>query len=319
MKYKKLNEYNNERDYHSICQAMYQLWNDEYQQIYPISEELFLRNVSNAYLDASYVVIDKDSLVGFIICKIWNDDFKIDLYDDNAWISLFLVKSSYRGQGIGSRLLENVEKEVEKLRKKRLYLGRDYLNFFPGLPVDLKNNLSWFEKRGFKRPDDTYDLIKIKQEKVTLKNNNITYRICTLDDKDNLIEFIKRNWPGRWTKEAVDYFNNGGTGKEYAIGLDNNQICAFARISYPTTATSLIAYSLTWRNRFEALGGIGPLGVDSMYRKKHIGFDIVAFANNVLVDSNASEIIIDWTGLLDFYRKLGFEVFKSYLYMIKEI
>ena len=57
---------------------------------------------------------------------------------------------------------------------------------------------------------------------------------------------------------------------------------------------------------------------DLDYRKRNLGYDIVAFANNVLTDNNATEIIIDWTSLLDFYRKMGFEVFKSYLYMTKE-
>ena len=85
----------------------------------------------------------------------------------------------------------------------------------------------------------------------------------------------------------------------------------------PTTDILLTSYSLTWRKRFVALGGIGPLGVDASYRNKHIGYDIVAYAHNVLIDNNVSDIIIDWTGLLDFYRQFGFEVFKSYFYMAK--
>ena len=96
-------------------------------------------------------------------------------------------------------------------------------------------------------------------------------------------------------------------------------ICAFAKIGLPTTDILLTSYSLTWRKRFVALGGIGPLGVDASYRNKHIGYDIVAYAHNVLIDNNVSDIIIDWTGLLDFYRQFGFEVFKSYFYMAKTI
>ena len=80
-----------------------------------------------------------------------------------------------------------------------------------------------------------------------------------------------------------------------------------------------MSYSLTWRNRFSALGGIGPLGVDISYRKRNLGYDIVAFANNILIDNNVSEIIIDWAGLLDFSRRMNFEVFKSYFYMSKHL
>ncbi len=299
------------------------LWNKNYGYIYPISEKLLNRNLSNIYKKGSFVVYENDNLVGFIISKIWDDKFNIPTYNDSGWISLFLVDSKYRSQGIGSILLELVEKELKKRGKTSVFLGKDYLNFFPGLPVDLKNSENWFKSRGYERPYDTFDLIKpikgLNCNKLPLKNNRIKYRVACLDDKNNLLEFIKNNWPGRWLKEAIDYFENGGNGREYVIGLDENKICAFAKIGFSNTNIELASYSLTWRNRFEHLGGIGPLGVDASYRKMNIGYDIVAFANNVLLDIGVSDIIIDWTGLLDFYRHMGFEVFKSYYYMNKKL
>jgi hypothetical protein len=51
----------------------------------------------------------------------------------------------------------------------------------------------------------------------------------------------------------------------------------------------------------------------------HLGYDIVAASVNALVEAGVSDIIIDWTGLLDFYRKLGFEVWKSYSYLYKKV
>lgn len=304
-------------------EKMYNLWNQEYGYIYPISKELFERNLSNIYQNASFIAYDDEQVVGFIISKIWNDPFYIPTYSESGWISLFFVKKEYRGKGIGSTLFEYSENELRRIGKKIIYLGKDYLNFFPGLPVDLKSSEEWFKKKGFERPYDTFDLIKnlkvCGKEKLPLKNKNIIFRIARLSDKEQLLDFIKKNWPGRWLKETIDYFDNGGTGREYAIGLDNGQICAFAKICYPRTKMELISYSLTWRNRFVALGGIGPLGVDISYRHRNLGYDIVAFANNVLIDSSASDIIIDWTGLLDFYRHMKFEVFKSYYYLNKKL
>ena len=99
--------------------------------------------------------------------------------------------------------------------------------------------------------------------------------------------------------------------------MDNNKICAFAKVGYPSTKDNLISYSMVWRNRFTSLGGIGPLGVDKEYRKRHLGRDIVIYGKNVLIDNNVTDIIIDWTGLLDFYRPYGFEVWKSYHYLTK--
>ena len=71
---------------------------------------------------------------------------------------------------------------------------------------------------------------------------------------------------------------------------------------------------MMWKDRFDNLGGIGPLGVDKDYRKMHLGGDIIKAAQNYLVDYGVSDIIIDWTGLMELYQKYGFEVYKTYKY-----
>lgn len=45
---------------------------------------------------------------------------------------------------------------------------------------------------------------------------------------------------------------------------------------------------------------------------------MVATAVNSLIERKVSDIIIDWTSLVDFYRKFGFEVWKSYKYFEKK-
>ena len=308
----KLNEFNNN-------EALCKIWNDEYGFIYPISLELFNRNIKNAYDEASYVAVENDKAIGFIIGKIWQDKYEVGNYSKCGWISLIFVHKQYRNRGIGSMLLQKAEEQFNKLNKEIVYIGRDYLNYFPGLPSDMKNSLLWFEKRGYDQSYLTYDLISKNKDILPLSNNQIKYRFACSKDKEALISFMEKNWPGRWTKELIDYWNDGGTGSEYLLGLDNDKICAFAKVNYPITNVNLISYSLTWRNRFSSLGGIGPLGVDNEYRGRKIGRDIVVCAKNHLIESGTSDIIIDWTGLLDFYRPMGFEVWKSYYYLTKKI
>lgn len=296
---------------------LYKLWNTEYKNIFPISKELFERNLRNAYLNASFVALDNEKLVGFIIGKIWLDEFKIEGYDRQGWISLIYVCPKYRKRGIGSNLLKHVEDEFELLNKSIIHIGRDYNNYFPGLPENLKDNLQWFINRGYENDRCTFDLICKNKGKITLVNSNYTFRLASIDDKDKVIDFLNRNWPGRWTKENLDYWNNGGTGKECAICLDKGKVCAFAKLGYPSTPELQISNSLTWRDWFKALGGIGPLGVDKEYRGRHLGHDIVAFSFNVLIEEEVTDIIIDWTSLIDFYSKFGFSKWKSYYYLTK--
>ena len=302
-------------------EEIYQIWNAEYGNIYPITAELFNRNIENIFMKASYVAIEDQKLVGFVIGKIWHDAYKIKGYDDIGWISLIYVIPKYRKLGIGSALLESSIDVFKKQGVSIVNLGKDYNNFFPGLPIDLVKYQGWFQKRGFEFTYQTHDLIsRFNKNKLNIVNNHYLFTTSKGYDKDLVINFINSCFPGRWTKEAIDYYNNGGDGNEYLICLnDKKEICAFCKVCYPTTLVKHMSYSHTWRARFLALGGIGPLGVAPSYRGNHLGYDIVASAVNHLIDASASEIIIDWTGLLDFYRKLGFEVWKSYSYLFKKL
>jgi len=310
MNYRKLSK---ENDLNQICK----IWNEEIGDLFPITEELMQRNIIDAYLDASFVAIENDSVKGFIIGKIWQSNFYIESYEKAGWISLIYVQPEFRNQGIGTKLLELTETEFNRLNNEIIHIGKDYNDFFPGLPKALDKSLDWFIKRGYNWSGDTFDLINKDKEKIELKNKNLEFRQASLDDKNNLLDFIKRNWPGRWLKEAIDYFANGGTGKEYQIGLDEGKVIAFVKTSYPDTLESLTGNSLTWRACFESLGGLGPLGVDKEYRGRHIGFDIVASGKNALIAAGASNILIDWTSLIDFYSQFGFEIWRSYHYLTK--
>lgn len=299
---------------------LYLMWNNEYGKIYPITKELFDLNMSNIYLPSSYYAVEDDKIVGFIIGKIWNEEFRIPSYENTAWISLFYVLPKYRRLGIGSRLLEKSEEAFINVGKEVMYLGRDYHCYFPGLPIDLQVFRSFFLKNGFEYSYNTHDLIAKPDSLLPIKNTDFNFELSNPADKDKVLEFIKKNWPGRWYKEALDYYDAGGDGSKYMIGkTKDGDVIAFAKVCDEQTKENQISFSLTWRARFKSLGGIGPLGVDPAYRKMHLGYDLVASSYNSLFERGASEIIIDWTGLLEFYRKCGFEVWKIYFYFAKKL
>ena len=306
-------------DFKKDLKEITDIWNKEYGLILPISYALMERNTNNAYQEASFIVKENEEIAGFIISKIYDYSYHNENYEQTGWISLIYVVPKYRKRGIGTKLLKLVEEEFIRLNKTILFIGKDFYNFFPGLPIDLKKNLEWFQKRGYERLYNTCDLIKNKDIKIPLRNDKIKFVLGNQISKSKIIEFIESNWPGRWTLEAIDYFESGGEGKEYLVGIDGDKVIAFAKLGFPDTPTKLISYSLTWRDKFDFLGGIGPLGVDKSYRGQSIGFDLVAAATNILIDAGADNIIIDWTNLLDFYRKFGFEVYKTYDYLQKNL
>ncbi len=304
------------------------LWNDEFGFIFPITDELFVRNVFDYKLiDASFVALVDNEAVGFIIGKTWENEEDLPSYKDLSWISLIYVKPAFRRQGIGSLLLEKTEEIFKKQNKKIINLGKDYCNFFPGLPIESKVHRSWFEKRGYTIGYDTNDLIKkvtLKTKKEILKpfknGGKYTIRRANRDDFFGIDKLIKTNWPGRWYMEFLDYMKNGGTGHEYMICLDENKkVLGFCKVCDKNTPLVLNGYSMNFYSRFERPAGIGPLGVDINHRKLNIANNILKTIINELIDLGSTDIIIDWTNLMHIYQKYGFETWKAYTYVYKEL
>ena len=127
---------------------------------------------------------------------------------------------------------------------------------------------------------------------------------------------INNNW-GRWALEAKEYFEKKTENDKnaYIVGMVDGKIISFAKVN--DYKMYLSSYNLMWKERFENLGGFGPLGVDRNYRKKGIGFDMISVSLNDLVNKGCKTIILDWTGLMELYAKFNFEVWKSYKYMSK--
>lgn len=311
-------------------EELYNLWNKEFGFIFPITEELFNKNVYNygpSAINNSFVAMENDDVVGFIIGKTWDNKIEVQGYNDIGWISLIYVKPEFRKQGIGSKLLGKVEEIFLKQNKTIINLGKDYCNFFPGLPVECKIHRSFFEKRGFFIGYDTNDLIKnidSTTKKEILKqykdHRNYTIRRATTSDFEGIDKLIKSNWPGRWYMEFKDYVENGGTGYEYMICIDDeDNVCGFCKICDINTPLALAGYSMNFYDRFAHLGGIGPLGVDINYRKRNIANNILKTIVNELIDNGSTNIIIDWTNLMHIYQKYGFEIWKSYTYVYKEL
>ncbi len=289
------------------------LWNNEMGFIYPIAADVFKRGVYLYQEKFVYGTYDEDKLVGFIIAKKKHDEI-LPSYAKKGWLSLFYVAKKYRQQGIGSKLLLAAEDYLRD--KDEILLGQDVGNFFPGLPSDF-NNLTdlWLNKRGYLSGRTTHDLINYKPKLQQIQNTNYLFRVATKEDKEALLSLFA-TFSERWFHEGYTYFQNDGNGDEYVVCCHNNKIIAFSRINDSLRPCG--GYNMTWYERFEKLGGIGPLGVLSSYRKQGLGKDIVAFAINELIKRGKKVLIIDWTGLLEFYQQFGFEVWKTYKYMSKK-
>lgn len=291
------------------------LWNEEVGFIFPITEKLFNHHVVNSlYLapNASYGAYLDNKLVGVIITKTYSGD-EISAYNDRAWISLFYVSKYFRRRGVGSLLLEKVIDEVKKMGKKMIQIGQDLGNFFPGIPCDFDNlTASFLEKRGFKMLGYTHDLLlKEPFNKEIVIKNDLEYRYATLSDKEELLKFMEKNFPGRWNFELKEYYKNETKFNNYFIARDKEKVVGFVRVNRKENEN--ISYNINWYDRFNDLIGIGPLGVDKDERGKGISKEMISVLLKELADQGKNEVLIDWTSLLVYYQQFGFEVWKCYM------
>ncbi|WBX82247.1 GNAT family N-acetyltransferase [Virgibacillus salarius] len=116
----------------------------------------------------------------------------------------------------------------------------------------------------------------------------------------------------------MQYFKHGGTGREFVVLKKNQHIIGFCRIN--DASSPIIAQNVYWSPLFnEALGGIGPLGVDEQERGNGYGKMVVQAGIHYLRERGINRIVIDWTGLVNFYKQLDYGVWKSYWYYVKDL
>lgn len=306
-------------------EALVALWNAEICCDFPMRESLFLQNSfqdQNLFYDGSCIAIDQHNhVIGFIIAKKWQEQIDIEMNREAGWIQAISVASTHRRQGIGSALLSRAEAAFQESAMKKVFIGRDPYHYFPGIPCEYEYVKEWFSRKGYVNNGKDYDVIcsyDSHEQSVLPMKDGVEFTLLKEEEQEKLISFLHRCFPGRWEYEAMEYFKRGGTGREFIVLKKKDDIIGFCRIN--DEKSPLIAQNVYWAPLFdEPLGGIGPLGVDGAERKKGYGLAIVEAGIHFLRERGITKIVIDWTGLIDFYKKLGYLPWKTYCKYSKDL
>lgn len=301
------------------------LWHKELAERFPMRKELFLQNSfldRNVCYESSRIVVNEDDhVIAFIVVKYLKELSEVEMRHDIGWIQTILVDSNYRSQGIGTELLQHAEAILQQKGITQILLGRDMYHYFPGIPSEDNLTATWFEKRGYRFGGTEVDLSKTFEEGEAIiwpKKSGLEFTLLKEDDQEVFLDFLHRCFPGRWELEAIQYFEKGGTGREFVVVKEGEDIIGFCRIN--DTQSPLIMGNTYWDPLFDSeLGGVGPLGIDAEKRKNGYGLAVVQAGIAYLRERGIRHIVIDWTGLIEFYQKLGFEVWKSYKTYQKEL
>ena len=105
-----------------------------------------------------------------------------------------------------------MQKTLQQLREKgihKVFLGQDFANFFSGIPAPKKQKCGFFQRIGFTlNGEDHYDLEGSLTDNAKIEEFDETpwHDICVTDcyhgEKEALLGFLDREFPGRWEYEA---------------------------------------------------------------------------------------------------------------------
>lgn len=294
------------------------IWNAAAHSDYLINERLLAYNVipSTGETVAGRLALLDGEAVGFVLACARPEAPLSPL----GWVSALAVCPAAQRQGAGAALLNWAEDWLKQHRCPRIRIGGNFRPFAPGLPDAMGGNLPFFEKRGYQPPASQpceYDLARSLKEYQPFYAKPAHADLIPMQagQETLLLEFLGREYPGRWQMEAQEFVKNGGRARDYLLLYVNNQVEGFCRITLEDSERPVERFYPQRLSR--PWGQFGPLGVSKALRGQGLGGYLIDAAALQMQSLGVDGCVIDWTALTGLYRKFGFNLYNQYLSLFK--
>lgn len=324
-------------DSHTHLSVLVTIWNAACGDDLAINARLAeynTRPATGAVL-AGRVASENDQPVGVVLASALPNDLQTSP-PDVGWIDAIAVTPTFQRRGIGSALLAWAEQWLREQGCTRVRLGGGLRYFVPGYPIAL-GNTQFFESRGYtlrhneprvcdlardlldypttQRPNDP--TIQRPNDSTIQRFNDATIRPAQPSDANAILEFLWREFPGRWRFEFEEFLREGGRFADYIVLETARGIEGTARLTFEDSERPIERY---YPHRLpRPWGQLGSIGISRDARGKGYGNALLDAGLRYLRARGVRGCIIDWTNLVEWYGKFGFTPYRWYDILLKNL
>lgn len=269
----------------------------------------------------AWLALDKGRAVGFISTSYMNDPTVVDPH--TGWIDAIAVLPAEQGNGIGTALLRQAQSWHAQKGTQTLTVGASPRPFVPGVPEEL-DTMGFFERHGFggtpelaRRTWDVASNLAAYSPPATVREIPGMVRPAHPDDYEAVLAFLRREFPGRWRYEYEQLMAAGARIADYMVlwterGVDGCCLLTFEDSYRPMDRFYPYRLPRPW-------GQLGSIGISEDRRGQGFGAALLDAGLRRLHNNGVNGCVIDWTGIVDFYAKFGFNPYRSYMILSKPL
>ncbi|MGN1338860.1 MAG: GNAT family N-acetyltransferase [Oscillospiraceae bacterium] len=203
-------------------------------------------------------------------------------------IRLLCVLPEYRGQGVGGGLLATCEDYIRESGFSRAEIGGTDSGLFIGAEL---SSAPFFEKRGYVFGGNIAEMYgergELRLEPTELSGVGFGWERCGTQNLLSAVGSVDEDWR--------QYFREG----ECFCAYKDGDIASFCLVEEDVTCL--------FSDENARVGSIGCVGTVPEYRRRGIGLDMVAQASRILLERGCDRVFIHYTGVYDWYAKLGYK------------
>jgi ribosomal protein S18 acetylase RimI-like enzyme len=295
--------------------AVLRLWDAALGDRYPIHAATFLQRTAGNqnYRPGDGVVATVGrGIVGFGLAEVVRSGG--GLADTEGHIAALMVSPESRRQGLGRAILEALEARLRAVGCTKAALGRGPGRFWTGLPEDLPEAAALVARCAYVTRGRVCDLV------VPLRNYAASMRYQDRLQAAGaevvsaspallpaLLDFEYREFPG-WASTILRLAANGDLADVLVVKTAGAVIGSI--LTY-TPGTGWRYSNQVWDRLIGGrLGGYGAVGIAKERRGEGLGAAMCEAAAAYVEAKGADACFIDWTGIPDFYQRVGAEVWR---------